>query len=80
MIRGETQTVGGPITCLVTFCLAHNSWSVATFCVGDHHDSHGSLIESLSLTSDYHSRACDADMDFISVGISHDYVSDILHN
>ena len=28
MIRGETQTVGGPITCLVTFCLAPNPWSL----------------------------------------------------
>ena len=28
MIRGKTQTVGGPITFLMIFCLAPNSWSL----------------------------------------------------
>ena len=27
MIKGKTQTVSGPITCLMTSCLAPNSWS-----------------------------------------------------
>ena len=46
MIRGETQTVGRPITCLVTFCLAHPTLghslalthSLTTFSVGDNYD------------------------------------------
>ena len=28
MIRGDTQTDNGSIACLVTFCLAPNSWSL----------------------------------------------------
>ena len=41
IISDKTETVGATISCLVTFWELLISQLVATFSVGDHHDSHG---------------------------------------